>query len=181
MTPTSRPYALSQDALLEDQKRRFLSLTLAPHRSLPPTGFYIMMGIVVGVALVTGVLFLVVGAWPVFGFLGLDVLALFWAFRISYRQGLAREIVQLDARNMVIERVAPSGHSVKITMDPSWIKVLHDAEAEYARPLILKNPSGAVEIGRFLSQKERREIAPVIRDAIADWRSPHLPSNDVTP
>ncbi|MCR9258027.1 MAG: DUF2244 domain-containing protein [Alphaproteobacteria bacterium] len=152
---------------------RLLDLTLAPHRSLPPTGFYIVMGFVVAVALVTGILFLVVGAWPVFGFMGLDVLALWWAMRLSYRHGLAREIVQLDERGMVVERISPSGHAVRVTMDPAWIRVEHDSDSDFARPLLLRSRNNRVEIASFLNQQERREVAAVVRDAVLRWRAPH--------
>ena len=37
------------------------------------------------VSFVAGVVFLLMGAWPVFGFFGLDVLLLYWAFRLNYR------------------------------------------------------------------------------------------------
>ena len=30
--------------------------------------------------------FLLAGAWPVFGFFGLDVLLVYWAFRLNYRR-----------------------------------------------------------------------------------------------
>jgi hypothetical protein len=33
-----------------------------------------------------GLAFLLMGAWPVFGFFGLDVLAIYWAFRINFRR-----------------------------------------------------------------------------------------------
>ena len=54
---------------------------LTPHRSLSPTGFLIFMAVLGGISFVTGMVFLLAGAWPVFGFLGLDVLLVYWAFR----------------------------------------------------------------------------------------------------
>jgi len=156
--------------------RRLLDLTLTPHRSLPPAGFYLVIGMVAGAALTTGVLFLVIGAWPVLGFLGLDVLGLWWAMRLSYRHGLAREVVQLDARGMVIERIAPSGDRVRLTMDPAWMRVEHEADSDFARPLLLKSRGNHVEIARFLNQRERREVAAVVRDAIRRWHQPDRPS-----
>ena len=49
------------------------SATLTPHRSLGRTGFVILMLAVGGVSFVAGLVFLIAGAWPVFGFFGLDV------------------------------------------------------------------------------------------------------------
>ena len=52
-----------------------------------PTGFLIFMLCIGGISFVSGVVFLLLGAWPVFGFFGLDVLLVYWAFRANYRAG----------------------------------------------------------------------------------------------
>ena len=57
------------------------SAVLTPHRSLSATGFLILMMLVGGVSFAAGIVFLMMGAWPVFGFFGLDVLLLYLAFR----------------------------------------------------------------------------------------------------
>eukprot|EP01035_Chromulina_nebulosa_P040405 gene40404-54645_t len=55
--------------------------------ALGRTGFLALMLFVGGVSFIAGIAFLMMGAWPVFGFFGLDVLAIWWAFRINYRRG----------------------------------------------------------------------------------------------
>ncbi|HEU4987209.1 MAG TPA: DUF2244 domain-containing protein, partial [Rhizobiaceae bacterium] len=69
----------------------FFRALLMPHRSLGRTGFAILIGALLFGWIVTGAFFLSVGAWPVFGFLGLDVLAIYVAFRLNYRAGRVRE------------------------------------------------------------------------------------------
>lgn len=61
-----------------------LDLELRPHRSLSPAGFGLLMAVLGGASLASGLMFVMIGAWPVFGFLGLDVLGVYIAFRISY-------------------------------------------------------------------------------------------------
>ena len=58
--------------------------TLTPHRSLSRQGFLVVMTLVVAVNLVVGALFMAIGAWPVAGFAGLDVLIIWWAFRANF-------------------------------------------------------------------------------------------------
>ena len=53
------------------------SATITPHRSLGQAGFLVLMLVFGGVSFCTGVAFLLMGAWPVFGFFGLDVLLLY--------------------------------------------------------------------------------------------------------
>src|SRR5437588_1476045 len=59
------------------------SALLTPHRSLSSAGFFVVMGLIAGISFVGGVVFLIAGAWPVIGFLGLDVALEYWAFRRS--------------------------------------------------------------------------------------------------
>ena len=85
----------------EDALPPFFSARLTPYRSLGPTGFLILMAFVGGVSFVTGIVFMTKGAWPVFGFFGLDVLAVYLAFRWSYRSARAYEEVHVG-RDLVL-------------------------------------------------------------------------------
>ena len=62
---------------------------LSPHRSLSFTGFTILMLVLAGISLAIGITFLMMGAWPVFGFFGLDVALVWLAFRANYREARA--------------------------------------------------------------------------------------------
>ena len=55
----------------------------------------ILMAVFGGVSFITGIAFLLKGAWPVFGFFGLDVALLYIAFRLNYRSGRLYETVDL--------------------------------------------------------------------------------------
>ena len=61
------------------------SAMITPHRSLGRVGFLVLMAVFGAVSFVAGIAFLLMGAWPVFGFFGLDVVLLYWAFRLNYR------------------------------------------------------------------------------------------------
>ena len=52
------------------------SALLTPHRSLNRTGFVVLMVFLSVVSFAAGLAFLLMGAWPVLGFFGLDVLAI---------------------------------------------------------------------------------------------------------
>ena len=67
------------------------SAIITPHRSLSGRGFVLVMALVGGLSFIGGMFFFLLGAWPVVGFLGLDVVLVYWAFRANYRAaGLLR-------------------------------------------------------------------------------------------
>ena len=59
-----------------DQPTLF-SARVTPHRSLNRTGFTVLMAFVGVVSFVAGIAFYLMGAWPVLGFFGLDVLLIY--------------------------------------------------------------------------------------------------------
>src|ERR1700745_771026 len=65
------------------QEPAIFSAVLTPHRSLSRKGFLALMLVAGGASLAMGTTFLLVGAWPVFGFCGLDVLLLYWALQVD--------------------------------------------------------------------------------------------------
>jgi len=91
---------------------------LTPHRSLSPRGFWLLMGCIVAVSFTGGLVFLIAGAWPIFGFFGLDVALIYWAFRASYRSGRLRERLRLTRDELTVERIDPRGKLRRWTFQP---------------------------------------------------------------
>src|ERR1700712_1637847 len=89
---------------------QLFSARLTPHRSLSRTGFLVLMAFITAVSFIAGVAFWIMGAWPVFGFFGLDVLVIYWAFRINYRRGDASEEITVTPSELRVPRISPRGH-----------------------------------------------------------------------
>src|ERR1700692_1517659 len=81
------------------------SARLTPHRSLNRTGFLVLMAFLCAVSFVAGVAFLLMGAGPVFGFFGLDVLVIYWAFRVNFRRGDASEEITVTPSELRVRRI----------------------------------------------------------------------------
>ena len=96
---------------------------LRPHRSLGPRGFLILMLALGAVSFVTGVVFVVAGAWPVLGFFGLDVALVYLAFKLNYRSGRLYETVDLTPAQLTVTRVHPSGRREQFQCNPYWARV----------------------------------------------------------
>ena len=97
------------------------SATLVPHRSLSRRGFIALMAVIAGLWFATGAYFWSVGAWPIFGFFGLDFLALWLAFKLNYRAARAYEEVEVSRSALVIRKVAPNGRAQEIRFNPAWV------------------------------------------------------------
>lgn len=142
---------------------------LYPSRSLPPAGFALLMTAVVVVSTAVGAGFFLIGAWPVTGFLGLDVLLLYFAFRWNYRQARRAEFIRLDGEGLLVRRVEPSGRSREWRFDPFWVQVRIDAATDR---LILRSHGQQIAVGDFLVSTEREEVAAALRDALGEHRAP---------
>src|SRR5712672_1226308 len=94
----------------EPTQPELFSALLTPHRSLNRTGFVVLMAFIGAVSFAAGMAFLLMGAWPVFGFFGLDVLAIWWAFRIYFRHARAIEEIRVTPTELHLRRVSHRGH-----------------------------------------------------------------------
>jgi len=122
--------------------------------------------------LATGVLFISQGAWPVFGFFGLDALLIYGAFRLNYRAARAREEVSVSRTALDIKKVAPSGKTVQHRFNPFWARfsVARHEEIGITRMLVEAQGS-SVSIGGFLNPDDRESFAAAFSRALATAKS----------
>src|SRR6201994_4526078 len=93
----------------DPNETELFSARLTPHRSLNRTGFLVVMAFISVISFAAGVVFFMMGAWPVFGFFGLDVLAIYWAFRINFRRAKATEEISITPTELRVRRVSHKG------------------------------------------------------------------------
>jgi uncharacterized membrane protein len=145
---------------------------LHPHRSLGPTGFLILMLAIGGASFVTGMVFLLMGAWPVFGFFGLDVALVYIAFRLNYRAGRLYETVELTPEALTVTRVHPSGKRESFDFNPYWVRVLLAQSAHGRTELRLALHGREFVFGHFLTEDERRDFSNALTGALIAARNP---------
>ncbi|MEE1655580.1 DUF2244 domain-containing protein [Microvirga sp. CF3062] len=145
------------------------SAVIRPHRSLSPQGFKIVMVLVCLTSLVASVPFVVMGFWPVAGFFGLDFLGLYIAFRVSYRQGDAFELLELTPIRLLFRKVSPKGEVKDWQFNPLWTRLDREVDDEYGmQQLALTSRNEHVVIARDLSPPERETLAEALGRALAD-------------
>lgn len=137
---------------------------LTPHRSLSPRGFVILMLCIGGVSFTAGLGFFLMGAWPIVGFFGLDVLLIYGAFKLNFRAARLYETITLTRDTLTVERVSPRGDAQRWQFQPAWLKILMDDPPEHDSQLTLRSHGRNLRIGSFLTPEERLELAQTLRD-----------------
>ena len=146
---------------------------LRPHRSLSPRGFLILMWLLTGLSFTTGLMFSLIGAWPVLAFFGLDIALVYLAFRLSYRSGRAYETVELTSENLTLTRVDPAGRRQSVAFNPYWVRVELDEKPDGRTELQLALRQQRHSFGHCLNDDEKRDFATILQSALHRARIPN--------
>lgn len=153
----------------------YMDAILRPNQSLSRSAFIVVMGLVVMINLMSAIAFLQVGAVPIAGFLGLDVLAVFFGFKICFRDQKQWTRVRITAENLRVDHVNKKGEASNVELPTAFARV------ELKKPytpnswLTLANRGEAYVIGRFLTVDERKSLAEAIREALSRARNERFP------
>jgi uncharacterized membrane protein len=147
---------------------------LTPHRSLGPKGFMVLMAAVCIVSFGTGLLFYLLGAWPVIGFMGLDVALIYVAFRLNFRALRLYETVDLTEKALTVTRVDPSGQERSWSFNPYWVKLELEPRIGRSTELSLASHGTRLVIARFLTDAERQDFALALTSALSAAKSPAI-------
>ncbi len=146
------------------------SARLTPHRSLSERGFFVLMVTVAAVSFAAGLVFLLLGAWPVFGFFGLDVLLIYWAFRANFRT--ARDVseeITVTATSLTVRRTGPNGDVQQWTLNPLWTRIDSESDPEFGmHRLALVSRGENLAIAACLGPQEKRTFAAALRIALTE-------------
>ena len=148
------------------------SAVLTPHRSLSPRGFLVLMAAICIVSVSTGLLFFMLGAWPVIGFMGLDVLLIYVAFKLNFRALQLYETVDLTSDALTVTRVAPSGKSQSWRFSPYWTRVSVQPRLGQSSELSIALHGRRLVFASFLTDDERVDFASALSSALGAARSP---------
>jgi uncharacterized membrane protein len=145
------------------------SAVITPHRSLSRTGFILLMLTIGGLSFISGILFLLVGAWPVFGFLALNVLLVYWAFRANYRAARAYEEVTVTASELTVRKVNQRGGVREWTLNPVWVRLDRIEHEEFGiERLYLTSHGKRLSIAGFLGAAEKASFARALSSALGE-------------
>ncbi|OPF93226.1 DUF2244 domain-containing protein [Rhodopseudomonas palustris] len=170
--------AIEPDLGLDSTEPKLFSARLKPHRALSHNGFLILIGLVGTASFAAGLAFWLIGAWPVFGFFGLDVLALAFAFKVSFARARASEEISMTCSELRVRRTSARGEVAEWVLNPLWVRlekiVHHDAGIER---LYLVSSGRRLAIANFLGAEEKANFAKALMAALdAARRGPLYPA-----
>jgi len=163
---------------------KIFAAIITPHRSLGPTGFLILMSCLGILSFVSGVIFVSIGAWPVFGFFGLDVLLVYFAFRANYRSARAYEEVTVTAAELTVRKVSHRGKVQQWTLNPLWVRLERIVHEEFGiERLFLVSHGRRVAIAGVLSPAEKASFARALTSALSEAKrgTTRTPNNTLPP
>lgn len=145
------------------------SALITPHRSLGSAGFMVLIVAFGVVSFIAGIAFLMMGAWPVVGFFGLDVLLLYGAFRLNYRHALAYEEVTVTSSRLTVRKVSHRGRVREWALNPLWVRLERIVQEEFGiERLILVSRGRQLIVGSFLGPAEKESFAKALGNAIGE-------------
>ncbi len=152
-----------------DLEPTIFSAVITPHRSLSRAGFLVLIAAFGAVSFIAGMMFLLAGAWPVFGLFGLDVLLLYWAFRLNYRHAGAYEEVHITSSALVVRKVSHRGRAREWVLNPLWVKLDKVAHEDFGiERLFLVARGKQLAIASFLGPDEKASFAQQLGNALSE-------------
>jgi uncharacterized membrane protein len=152
---------------------------LYPNPAMPSRAIAVLFVAVAAVSTALGAAFAMAGAWPVTGFLGLDIVLLALAFRVCVRRSRCVELIRLDEHGLHVCRRQHARPESRWRFEPYWVRVGMDDPPRSHSQLTLSSHGKRLRIGQFLTPDERLDVARALRRALADYHA--RPSTSLMP
>ena len=164
--PDDPPSAPVQDLVFEAELR--------PHRSLSRRGVAIVLGCLGVVSLGVTTMFYLMGAWPIVGFNGGEVLLAAALLRAHARSRRTREVLLLTAQNLRILRYDENGRRTETQLPAAWLNIVLEDRPGRVPALYAATRGRREEVARVLGEPEKRDLAAALKQAIHGMRHPEF-------
>jgi len=148
-----------------------LTMRLKPHRSLTRRNVRLLIAVFAAAGVFSSLPFVLSGAWPVAGFMGLDVALVYLAFRASFRSARAYEDICVTPIELRLAKVNAAGRRAEFLFNPIWVRLAREEHEEFGlQRLALVADGRSVEVARFLGPGEKAQCATHLSGALAKAR-----------
>ncbi len=147
---------------------------ITPHRSLSRRGLHIIIAFTCSVSLGVTTLFWWLGAWPIAGFNGAEVLLAVVLLRAHAKSARASEFLVVTEAELRIQRTDSRGVRTEQRLPSAWINVNVEERPGRTPGLYLAARGSRVEVGAALGEPEKRDLAVALTEALHRWRNPRF-------
>lgn len=148
-----------------------MDATLTPNRSLSDRGAAFLIGGIAVLFFLSGLAFLQMGALPVLGFFGLDLIAIWLAFRLSFQRQREETRIVVTADSLQLHHRDARGREKSAKVPSAFARIELEEPLSPTSWLRIEYGQTAYVIGKFLTPDERRSLAQAMRGALAAARS----------
>ena len=106
------------------------------------------------------------GAWPVFGFFGLDVLLVYIFFKINFKSGKKKERILLTSNQLIIEFYESQKIVKTFFLNPNWLKINLVQLKNQTSKLQISSINKAIIIGSFLRYQEKKKVIELLQKVL---------------
>lgn len=145
------------------------SVTARPNSVVGKPGLLISMAILVPACSVTGLAFMVIGAWPVTIFMGLHILAVLIAFIYVERHTSDFERLTLANDRLIVDTHTLDGDQ-HLEFNGYWVQVDLQTSAVGSNSLCLRSQGKEIPFGRLMSDGERLAVSRELGRRLARLR-----------
>lgn len=145
---------------------------VTPHRSLSPRGLRLVIGFVCSISLCTTTLFWTLGAWPIAGFNGGEILLAMVLLRAHAKSNRQRELLLLSGQALRILRTDAAGRASEASLPPGWLNVTLQERPGRVPRLYLSARGQIVEVAALLGEPEKRDLAEALAAAVHRLKNP---------
>ena len=152
------------------KQREIITITLCPYRSLGNRGYLCLMIGFIGLIFLLSLFFYSMGAWPVIGFLGVEIGLVWFLFKVNYKSSKNFEQISITKNSTFIKKINWSGAIINFTIESPWIKASCIKSIGTSDKLFLNYHAEQLEIGEFLPPQEKALLANALNNCFERMR-----------
>ena len=110
------------------------------------------------------------GAWPVIGFLGVEIGLVWFLFKVNYKSSKNFEQISITKNSTLIKKINWRGAIINFTIESPWIKASCIKSNGTSDKLFLNYHADQLEIGKFLPPQEKALLANALNNCFERLR-----------
>jgi uncharacterized membrane protein len=163
-----------------DAEAPIFEAVIVPHRSLSRRGLRLLLAAIFLACSINAAVFIAIGAWPVGGFTGVELLLAAVLLRLNVVSARASEMLLLTSKALRIVRTDRHGRRAERVLSPAWLTVTLEERPGRVPGLWVGTSGQREEVAKSLGEAEKRDLARALQEAVYRWRNPRFDNPQLT-